>query len=58
VVSEFYWRIFERHLVGDPLLQQQVRGLDAWLVLEPALHREVVKRVIERHQDHALVVGH
>ncbi len=47
VVGELDRRIFERDLVRDALLQQQVGGLHARLGVESTLHREVVQRVVE-----------
>jgi hypothetical protein len=42
----------------DPLLQERLRGAHLPVGHETTGHRAVVQQVVERHQAHALVVGH
>ena len=58
MLGEFDRRILQRYLVRDPLLEQQIGRLHSRIVVKAPLHREVVERVVERHERHALVMRH
>ena len=45
-------------LARDPLLQEQLRGLHARVGMEALHHRVAQEGVGERHEGHALVMGH
>ena len=51
-------RLGDRGLARDALLQQQLRGLHARVGVEALHHRIAEQGVGERHQGHALVMGH
>jgi hypothetical protein len=40
------------------LMQQQFRGLHAWITVEPSLYHTIVEEVGDREQAHALVMSH
>ncbi|MNF43877.1 hypothetical protein D3C84_249780 [compost metagenome] len=46
------------HVLGDPLLQQQIAGLHHGVFMETGAHLPPVKGVGEGHYGHPLVVGH
>ena len=45
-------------VVQHHLARHQLGRLDAWVLVEPSLHRVAVEHVVERHERHALVVRH
>jgi hypothetical protein len=51
-------RLGHRRVARHALLQQQLRRLHARVLVEARDHHVVLQQVRERHQDHALVVGH
>ena len=48
----------QRDELRQPLLEEQFGRLDARVGMEAPLHRRPVQHVVEREQDHALVMGH